>query len=94
MFAVRKQHIHNGLPDPLAGRPRVWMALAGLERLQGGKQARKFPVTPEMLLWMRSQLDPEHHPNHAIFWAALCLAFLFLMRITEYAWSQGWQYEK
>eukprot|EP00971_Amphidinium_carterae_P178068 3531769-Amphidinium_carterae.1 len=30
------------------------------------RREKKFPVTPEMLLWMRSQLNPESYPNHAI----------------------------
>jgi hypothetical protein len=39
---------------------------------------------------MKSQLVFEH----AVKWAALMVAFFFLIRIGEYAWSGGWDLEK
>ena len=40
-----------------------------------------------MLKWIRTQLRPECCANDAVLWAGLMLAFFFLMRIGEYAFS-------
>jgi hypothetical protein len=47
-----------------------------------------------MLLWILSCLDPSSNPDDAILWFALVMAFMFLMRIREYAWSAGWDFNK
>ena len=49
LYAVRFRHITEGLPDPLAGRPRLWLLLKSLRR-KGKPVHRKYPVTMGMIL--------------------------------------------
>ena len=48
LFAVRYHHLIAGLDDPLAMKPRLWLALAGVKRLSGPEKRRE-PATVEML---------------------------------------------
>jgi len=48
LSAIRAQHLALGYPDPTKPMGRLWMAIDGLKRRQGGP-ARKRPVTPKML---------------------------------------------
>lgn len=91
LFGVRFHHLAAGLEDPLLHKGRVWLALAGVKRLQGGA-ARKFPVTLEMLLWLHAHLKDDVGDN-ATEWAALSVAFFFLLRAGEYVAVDGapWQ---
>ena len=89
LFSIRQMQIVAGFVDPLAGKRRLWMAVKGLTRRWGGSR-RKLPTTPAMLRWIRRQLSPETKPDDAVLWAALVTAFFFLMRIGEYAYSNGW----
>ena len=93
LFALCQMHVMGGYPDPLQGKPRLWMALKGLER-RGGPARRKLPTTPGMLKWIRTQLRPETCANDAVLWAVLVLAFFFLMRVGEYAFSGHWDLKK
>ena len=89
LFALRQMHVMGGYPGPLQGKPRLWMALKGLERRRGPAR-RKLPKTPGMLKWIRTQLHPETCANDAVLWACLMLAFFFLVRVGEYAFSGHW----
>ena len=51
LSAIRYAHITAGYPDPLSGKPRLWSAVAGLQRWEGAP-TRKLPVTPTMLRWL------------------------------------------
>ena len=93
LFALRQMHIVAGYPDPLQGKPRLRMALKGLERRRGPGR-RKLRTTPGMLKWIRTQLRPETCANDAVPWAGLMLAFFFLMRVGEYAHSGHWDRKK
>ena len=88
LFAIRQTHLAAGYTDPLEGRKRVWLSVKGLKRRYGAGR-RKLPVTPQMLRWIRSTVDPAGRPDDAILWAALNLAFFYLMRVGEYAHSGG-----
>jgi hypothetical protein len=93
LFALRQMHIMSGYPDPLLNKPRLWMAIKGLERRRGPAR-RKLPTTPGMLRWIRTQLRPESRPNDAVLWCGLMLAFFYLMRVGEYAHSGHWDRQK
>ena len=67
--------------------------MKGLAKLQGGS-ARKFPVTAGMLRWLGSQYQPDRVARRAVMWATLMLAWFFLMRLTEYAWSGRGDYDE
>ena len=55
LSAIRYAHVAAGYPDPLVGRPRLWAAVAGLQRWEGAPK-RKLPVTPNMLRWLVQHL--------------------------------------
>ena len=57
VMGLRSMHVLNGLPDPLMQKPRFWLAMKGLKRVEP-ETARKFPVTVEMLRNMSKTLAP------------------------------------
>ena len=81
--AIRSKHLSLGLPDPLYYMPRVPLALSGLKR-RWGTPERRLPVTPEMLRWLKAQLQPDRFAADALLWAAVCLGFFFLLRASEF----------
>ena len=72
-------------PDPLAGRVRLWAALAGMHRWDGAP-VRKVPVTPRMLTWLRVYLQGSNRPaeEKAAVWASICLGWFYMLRASEY----------
>ena len=93
LLGVRSQHVMLGEADPLAGKPRIWMALNGIEKWQGpGK--RKLPVTVQMLRRIRGMLDPVGKADDAALYLCIMLGFFFMMRIGEYAHSGQWDLKK
>ena len=93
LFGIKYQHVAIGAGDPLAGKPRVWLALRGLARRDGARP-RKLPTTARMMLGIRAKYDPERNADHAAIWFALAVAWFYLMRVGEYAWSNGWDHDK
>ena len=61
-----------GYPDPLAGRVRLWAALADMHRWNGAP-VRKVPVTPRMLAWLRAYLQGSNRSaeEKAAMWASI-----------------------
>jgi len=94
MYGIRCVQMAHGVPDPLVGKHRLKMAIKGLSRTQGTGKARKLPTTTGMLRWMHATLRPELSANGAIMWFAVLMAFMFLMRAKEYAFSAGWDHKK
>ena len=97
LFGVRYFHLMAGLEDPLLHKGRVWLALGGVKRL-GPSARRKFPVTVEMLRWLKQRLeapgpDGRDDPDQAVEWAAIIVGFMFLLRAGEYLAVTGapWQ---
>ncbi|CAK0794038.1 unnamed protein product, partial [Prorocentrum cordatum] len=86
LFAIRHAHLMVGHGDPLHHRGRLWTTLAGLKRLQGPSSRRKRPVTPRMLLWLKQHIHADaglSQADAATLFAAVLLAFLFLLRASE-----------
>ncbi len=83
LAAIRAFHVNLGLDDPMAEMNRVDLLLQGYSRLRGAP-LRRHPVTPRMLLWIRSGLHPQENLEDALLWAALLLGFFFLLRVSEY----------
>jgi hypothetical protein len=86
LYAIRYAHLVAGYSDPLLHRTRLWATMAGLKRMSGGVK-RKLPVTPTMLRWLQAYLKKEAGLNAgdcAVIWAAIVLAFFFMLRASEY----------
>ena len=85
LSGIRYAHIAAGYPDPLAGRVRLWAALAGMHRWDGAP-VRKVPVTPRMLTWLRVYLQGSNRPaeEKAAVWASICLGWFYMLRASEY----------
>ena len=64
------------------------MALDGLKRRYGDSK-RKKPVTIAMLNRIRDYLQPRESREGAMLWAAILLAFMFLLRASEYTCETG-----
>ena len=81
LSGIRYAHIAAGYPDPLAGRVRLWAALAGMHRWDGAP-VRKVPVTP----WLRAYLKGSNRPaeEKAAVWASICLGWFYMLRASEY----------
>ena len=85
--AIRWYHVHNRLANPLQGKPRLTAALLALKRLRGESKSKQA-VSPEMLVRIKDCLDFTLE-EHIVLWAALLLAFFFLMRSSEYCAKDG-----
>ena len=85
LSGIRYAHIAAGYPDPLAGRVRLWAALAGMHRWDGAP-VRKVPVTPRMLTWLRAYLQGSNRTaeEKAAVWASICLGWFYMLRASEY----------
>ncbi|CAE7524776.1 unnamed protein product, partial [Symbiodinium necroappetens] len=85
LAAIRAFHITSGLPDPFSQLPRVALVVAGLKKKYGTKERRRA-VTPAMLQWLHSHLHGGvlSYAEVTLQWGALCLAFFFLLRASEY----------
>ena len=98
LFAIRYAHLVEGLPDPLAHRARLWAAINGIKRWQSSTR-RKKPITPRMLLWLRSYLGSAAGlgtADAAAIWFAVALGFFFLLRASEYLFQEArsWSWER
>jgi len=98
LFAVRYAHLVVGFGDPLLHRGRLWTTLAGLRRWQGPGNKRKRPVTPRMLLWLKKHIHQDaglSDPDAATLFAAVMVAFFFLLRASEYlVTNKTWSLER
>ena len=83
LSAIRARHVAAGHPDPTAGMTRLWMAMDGLKRMHGAP-TRKKPVTVAMLRALRATLLPDQGGDGRMLWAAILMAFFYLLRASEY----------
>ena len=84
LSAIRYAHVSTGYPDPLAGRPRLWAAVAGLQRWEGSP-LRKLPVTPNMLRWLIKHIKSSGFsvPDQKMIQGALLTGWFFMHRASE-----------
>jgi len=90
LLGVRWHHVIRGMTDPLEGRPRLTLLKKALRKRS--KVKRKWPVTANMLRWIRGQLDLEK-TNDRVVWMTFNLGWFFLMRLSEYAAHDGGQFD-
>ena len=75
---VRLLHIENGYVNPLQDNWELKSTLRGIDRLHGSPINRKAPITPVLLLKMKSFLTNSVFDIN--FWAACLLLFFGMLR--------------
>lgn len=86
LMGIRWGHVRLGLGDPLSEKRRIWLLLKALKKK--GVVKRKWPVTAQMLRWIKTQLDTRTFDGK-VTWAAVNTSWYFLLRISEYAAHGG-----
>jgi len=76
---LRLVHLEGGFPNPLANNWPLQSVLLGIKKSKADPVSRKLPITPSILLSIRSILDLTK-PLHLAFWAACLVAFFALLR--------------
>ena len=76
---VRILHLEHGLDDPTKNNFHLATTLRGICRFKGRTVSQKQPMTPAMLLAIKSRLNLAD-PVHATFWAVCLTGFFGLLR--------------
>ena len=76
---IRILHLEAGFPNPLRENWFLDTVLRGIARDKGKAVRRKLPITPTILLQLKSQLDLST-PRHTAFWAAALIGFFGFLR--------------
>lgn len=76
---VRLLHLECGLGHPFKDSWVVKSTIRGMQRCKGCAVNRKAPVTPEILLSLKSKLSPNSKKD-CVFWATCLLLFFGLLR--------------
>lgn len=89
LSAIRDLHIEHRGFDPTK-RERVRRVLAAARRYcaAAGRARRKWPLTANMIRAWRKTLDPRKWDDNVCY-AAACLGFTGLHRVSEYAKTSG-----
>lgn len=77
---IRLLHLEANLPNPCLNNWILSTTLKGIDREKGCPVNRKAPISPEMLLTIKSKLALTTSREDAIFWAACLLMFYGLFR--------------
>lgn len=72
-------HLEEGYPNPTEHNFYLTLTLRGIRRCLGDETHRKSPVTPEILLGLRSVLNLDSVEDSGM-WAAAIVAFFCLLR--------------
>ena len=83
LYAIRHHNVRHFGYDILKGKARLWQILDGLKKLKGPKKG-KCPVTRAMLLYMEQALNHWMDEDDLRLWAAILLAFHFMLRSMDY----------
>ena len=76
-------HISHGYGDPLKGCLQLELVLKGLKRQRPRSQDSRLPITPLVLLKIKSIFDRDpHNYDNIVFWAACIFAFLLSAEFT------------
>ena len=83
LAAVRALHIEQGFPDPVLNCLRLERVVKGIKRIKGTKSVERLPITDDIMMTIYSYLDVPL-ADHAMFWAACCLAYFGFLRSAEF----------
>lgn len=76
---IRIIHLECNLPNPCADSWFIKTTLKGIEKIKGTEVRRKTPMSPELLLKVKGQLQFSKTVDY-VFWAACLLMFFGLLR--------------
>ena len=75
---LRILHVEVGLPNPLADNWFLQSILKGILRIKGNPPNGKLPITPDIILGIRANINHDD-PLLSVFWAACLIAFYGLL---------------
>lgn len=79
LAGVRHLHIRADYPSPLINTLKLQLVLRGCKQLKPPKTSTRLPITPGILLRVKSSLVFDY--KGTMLWTAMCLAFFgFYMR--------------
>lgn len=76
---IRLLHLENGFSNPTQDNWPLQLVLRGIEKTLGRPPKQKLPITPQILLAIRDQLDLSID-LHITFWAACLVGFYSFCR--------------
>ena len=76
---IRILHLECNFPNPCADSWYLKTTLKGIEKVKGTEVIRKCPITPQILLGIKRQIN-FGKTNDCVFWAACLTMFFGLLR--------------
>ena len=76
--AARILHLEQSLTEPIQNNFHLATTLQGIKRAKGVTVTKNKPITPQILLAIRNQINLDD-PWHATFWAVCLVAFFGLL---------------
>ena len=88
LAAVRNTQLSLGLPDPRdqSSLPVLKRVQTGISRTRLGRQQSsrvRLPITGQVLLRIKAELERSSHPEGPLLWAVCCTAFFGFFRLGE-----------
>lgn len=85
LSAVRHLQISHGMGElNMGAMPRLELVVRGLKRRQASLQTKpRLPITPSILLKIRTAWDGSSEWDKIMLWAAMCICFFGFLRCGE-----------
>ena len=83
MYGIRHLNVSQGMPNPLANKPRYDQLMRALKKFRGPKEG-KSPVARAVLFALCKELNWETGLDDLVKYAAALVAFHFMLRSAEH----------